>query len=217
MITLPFQPHCSIMVCGASASGKTMFIVECIKNLEYMFYNDIPTSIHYYYGIHQPLFDTLESEYNVHCHEGVPTAEFINNISGTSGTTVVILDDLMDTVTQNEYLCKLFTEGCHHKKICAFFVTQNLFHAGKYSKTIARNTHYFAFTKSPRNTNIVQTLASQVFAKSKQSKALMHAYRDMCENGGRDVLLLDLHPQSDDKFRIRSRIFSTDVIAYQAC
>lgn len=214
-LTIPFEPHCSMMVCGASASGKTTFVVDCLKHLTGMFVTDIPSRIVYFYGIYQPLFETLENTYNVECIAGAPSAEDIDRIveNNQPNSTLIVLDDLMDIVTQSEHLCKLFTEGCHHKKICTIFLTQNLFCGGKYSRTIARNTHYFAFTKSPRNASSLRTLAAQVFS-GKRRRAVVDAYEDLCDKHENDVLVIDLHPQSDRRFRIRSDIFKPDVTVY---
>lgn len=214
-LTIPFEPHCSIMVCGASASGKTSFVVDCIKHLKGMFATDIPGKIVYFYGVYQPLFETLEVCHNVQCIAGAPSAEDIDSIieSNKPNSTLIVLDDLMDIVTQSEHLCKLFTEGCHHKNICTIFLTQNLYSGGKYCRTIARNTHYFAFTKSPRNASSLRTLATQVFS-GKKRRTVVDAYEDICDKNEHDVLLIDLHPQSNKRFRIRSNIFKPDVTVY---
>lgn len=220
MFTIPFQDHCSIMVCGASGSGKTSFVQQCIERKEDMFTSVQPRRIIYFYGIYQELFDMLASRYGVEFIKGAPSVsdveEYTTDVSqgiDQKGTVLFVLDDLMDVVTREEHLCKLFTEGCHHRKMCTIFLTQNLFSTGKYSRTIARNTHYFVFTKTPRNSNIVEHLSRQVFNKKRQ-KTVSDAYEDVCSRYGQQVLVIDLHPVSEDRFRIRSNIFEHAVIIY---
>lgn len=217
MFTLPFQNYCSIMVCGASGSGKTTFVKQCIENIESLFVSSKVLKIIYFYGIYQPLFEELKTKFNVEFKKGAPSLDDIEEHTSCNThddkTVLFVLDDLMDIVTKEEHLCKLFTEGCHHRKMCTMFLTQNLFACGKYSRTIARNTQYFVFTKTPRNTNIVENLARQVFNK-KRRRIVSDAYEDLCANNNQNVLVVDLHPQSDDMFRIRSNVFEEAVVIY---
>lgn len=185
-----------------------------------MFTNVQPSRIIYFYGIYQKLFDMLAGRYGVEFIKGAPSVtdieEYTADVSQNTdkkGSVLFVLDDLMDIVTREEHLCKLFTEGCHHRKMCTIFLTQNLFSSGKYSRTIARNTHYFVFTKTPRNANIVEHLARQVFNKKRQN-VVSDAYEDVCSRSGQHVLVVDLHPLSEDRFRIRSNIFDYAVTVY---
>lgn len=203
------------MICGASASGKTTFVVDFIKNLQQCFQEEQPQKIYYFYGIYQPLFTLLEKQYGVDTRHGAPTVSDIDEITQQGVTALIILDDLMDVVTNNLHLCKLFTEGCHHRKMCTMFLTQNLFHGGRYARTIARNTHYFVFTKSPRNASTVAQLANQIFDKSNRTTVL-HAYKDICAQDKKNVLLLDLHPHSDERFRIRTDVFSDTPVIFRS-
>ena len=210
-ITIPFADYSSVIVCGASNSGKTSFVVKCIKNLHKMYITP-PVSVHYFYGVHQQLFDDLAKENNtVHFREGAPTQEDIAKISRDGKCHAIVLDDLMDVVANNEYLCRLFTQGCHHKKLCVFFLTQNLFQTAKYNQTISRNAHYFVFTKSPRNLCSLINLTKQVFPG--KSKAIEEAYKDVSRSQDR-IFVLDLHPSSDDRFRMRSAIFDDATLVY---
>ena len=210
MILLPLEKHCSVIVCGASASGKTSFVVQCIRMRHEMFEPPhIPEKVYYFYGVHQPLFDDLEREEGVECIPGAPTVDMINDIAADGKCKMIILDDLMEQVANNHHLCKLFTEGCHHKKLCTFFLTQNLFFNGKHMKTVARNTHYFVFTKSPRNLSTVAALARQVFPT--KSKAILDAYNDATQEPF-GIFMLDLHPHASNKYRVRTDIFGEPLI-----
>lgn len=212
MISVPFQTHCSVIICGASASGKTTFIVECINNKESLFKDCLPKEIHYFYGVYQPLFDTLETSHGVHCHYGPPTEEDIDNICSNGQSNVIILDDLMDQLAKQSMLCTLFTQGCHHRKLCVFFLTQNLYYGGKHQTTICRNAHYYVFTRSPANSKAVHILTSQLFEPEKAKKA-MECYKDIMKHPYA-IMLLDTHPATCDEFPIRTNIFK-DTIFYR--
>lgn len=212
MIAVPFQKHCSVIICGASASGKTNFVVECIKQKENIFNGCIPKEIHYFYGIYQPIFNSLESNYNVKCHYGVPTEADIDLICSNGCSNMIILDDLMDALAKNTILCTLFTQGCHHRKLCVFFITQNLYYGGKRHTTVCRNAQYYVFTRSPANSKAVHILCSQLFEPGKAKKA-MECYKDIMTRPYA-IMLLDTHPATCDEFPIRTDIFK-DTIFYK--
>ena len=213
-ITIPFEDFCSVMVCGASNSGKTTFVFECIKNFQRMFKTTPPVSTHYFYGIHQDLFDKPEftHKFNVYFHKGAPTESDINKISSDGKCHAIILDDLMEEVANNAHLCRLFTQGCHHKRLCVFFITQNMFQKAKFTQTISKNVQYFVFTKSPRNLCSLLNLCKQVFRG--KGHAVEEAYKDVVRNNKQPIFVLDLHPSSDERFHMRTNIFETATIAY---
>ena len=211
-ITIPFEKCSSVIICGASASGKTHFITECIRRKNDLYEPKYtPKHVYYFYGVHQPIFDELERE-GVHMFQGCPSPEQIQEISQNGDINMIVLDDLMDKVVNNDHLSKLFTEGCHHLNLCTFFLTQHLFYSGKYTKTIARNTHYFLFTKSPRNLSTILSLTKQVFPG--KTKAISDVYNDV-SNTPFGILLMDLHPNTPSRFRLRSNIFNEDTTVYE--
>lgn len=209
MIAVPFERHSSVIVCGCSQSGKTTFVYDCIKNKERLFDGGPPDNIHYFYGIFQPLFNLLESQHGVICHYGPPTEDDLDEITKHGTTNMIIIDDLMDQMSQNNTLCKLFTQGCHHKKMCTFFLTQNLYFGGKYQTTVNRNTHYYVFTRSPANLKTVDILSRQLF--SNNSKQVVACYKDIMKDP-RGIMVIDVHPKTVDDYRIRSNIFGDTII-----
>lgn len=203
----------SVIVVGGSGSGKTTFVINCIKNLDRVYENP-PVSVHYYYGIFQPIFDELENNRSLQCkvylQQGPPSEEDIAAITSDGQIHMIVLDDQL-FAGNNADICRLFTETSHHSKVNVWLLLQNLFMNQKYSTTISRNAHYFVFTKSPRNTSTVMNLAKQVFPGKNQ--ALMEAYEDiMKEPYG--IMVLDLHPKTDSKYRISSSILDQEPAIY---
>lgn len=209
MIAVPFEKHCSVIICGASASGKTTFMVECIKNKSKLFKDVVPAQIYYFYGVHQPLYDRLEKDFNVVCHQGAPSQSDVDRITANGKSNMIILDDLMDDVASQPTLSRLFTQGCHHRQVSVFFLTQNLYFGGKHQTTICRNAHYYVFTRSPANTKAVSILAAQLFPG--QTRAVMSAYKDIMSTPYA-IMLLDSHPNTPEDMRIRTEIFGDTVI-----
>jgi hypothetical protein len=58
--------------------------------------------------------------------------------------------------------------------------------------------------KSPRDQTVISTLARQMYPGNGQY--LIEAYKD-ATNKPYTYLLIDLHPQTDDKYRLRAKNF----------
>lgn len=210
-IAVPFENNCSVIICGSSGSGKTTFVAECIKHKSRIFKHVVPEEIHYFYGIYQPLFNDLERNYGVNLHYGLPTEDIIESITSTCKRgTMIIVDDLMEQVAQEPTVCRLFTQGCHHRNLSTFFLTQNLYFGGKYSTTLSRNAHYYVFTKSPGNNKAISILANQLFAP--HSRKVVECYHDAVGKDLNNVFVMDVHPRTTDTHRLRSNIFGDTVV-----
>jgi hypothetical protein len=61
---------------------------------------------------------------------------------------LIILDDLMDETDQR--VASLFTKKSHHRNISVMYIVPNLFHRGKYHRTISLNAHYMVVFKNHR-------------------------------------------------------------------
>ena len=66
------------------------------------------------------------------------------------------------------------------------------------------NAHYIVLFKNPRNAMQVSTLARQMYPG--QNKFLVEAFRNATEKPF-GYLLLDLKPDTDEKYRIRTNVF----------
>jgi hypothetical protein len=69
------------------------------------------------------------------------------------------------------------------------------------------NTHYIVLFKNPRNAGQVSTLARQMHRG--KSKFVVEAYEDATKEPY-GYLLIDLKPETDDSYRIRTRVFPDD-------
>jgi len=66
------------------------------------------------------------------------------------------------------------------------------------------NAHYIVIFKNPRDALQVATLARQMYPG--QSKFLVEAFKNASEKPF-GYLLLDLKPDTDEKYRVRTNIF----------
>jgi hypothetical protein len=69
------------------------------------------------------------------------------------------------------------------------------------------NTHHIVLFKNPRDAGQVSTLARRMYPGKR--KFVVEAYKDATKELY-GYLLIDLKPETDDSYRIRTRIFSDD-------
>jgi hypothetical protein len=76
---------------------------------------------------------------------------------------------------------------------------------------VSLNAHYIALFENPRDANQVATLARQMYPGN--CKFMLEAYKDATEKSY-GYSLIDLKPDTDEKFRVRTNIFSDDAKQY---
>ena len=112
---------------------------------------------------------------------------------------ILILDDLMEESGNNKRVLDLLTKDSHHRGITALYLTEDLFPPDEYSKTINRNAHYAISFKSPSDKTGIRNLLLQVYPE-KWRRVLKLFLRLTARPFG--YIMLDLHPASDDRFRL---------------
>jgi len=208
---IPFEPCSSMCVTGPTGSGKTQWVYRLLKNLNGMYVNNAPKKTMYCYGVYQDLFEDME-KMGIIMHPGLPSDKTIEEFAdGQHG--LIILDDLMARVVAEKSMELLFTQGCHHKQLSVIFITQNLFAQGKTARTVALNTWYLVLFKNVRDASQIMHLGRQIFPR--RVGALVEAYEDVMKIPY-NYLVVDMSPCSDDRLRLRTRIFpNEDPIIYQ--
>ena len=189
------------VVAGPSSSGKTQFVFRLIRHADRLV-DPPPEKIVYCYGEFQPSF--LEFT-QVEFHKGLPD---VGSFDGRS-RVLLIIDDLMNEADQN--VCNLFTKLSHHRNVSVVFVTQNLFHRNRHVRTMNLNTHYVVLFKNPRDAGQVAIMARQMYPR--KSNFVVEAFRDATREPY-GYLLIDLKPETDDRYRFRTNIFPDDERQY---
>jgi hypothetical protein len=210
----PFPECTSIVVSGATMSGKSFWTFRLLREKDVMF-TAPPEKVLYCYGIYQPLFDIMDRELPfVTFHQGLPTEEQLSQLASPSTCNLVILDDLMDSVMTSLEMEHLFVKGMHHRHVSVLYINQNVYCKGKHSRTINLNTHMYVLMKNPRDVSQLQCLARQAFLG--KSAFLMEAYKDATSKPY-GYLVLDFSPGAEDAYRVRTRVFDgEDTIVYQS-
>ena len=187
------------IISGATGTGKSQWIMKLIKNTDEMIVEK-PKHIMYCYSEINPEILRLKNE-NVEIFHGVPTREQIRE---KPKNLLLILDDLVSEIDP-KYLQDLYTKGSHHWNVSVITVTQNLF-APSHIKTARVNCHYIILMKNPQGLLQIRTLASQLFAGGK-SRYFLEAYKDAVEQQPYGYLMINMKPNTDEKYRLSTNIF----------
>jgi len=191
------------LIAGPSESGKTNLVKNIIFQNQELIYEP-PDNITYCYAEWQSKYDIIKNfNSNIKFIQGLPEISEFN----PSCKNLLILDDLMHLCSEDESILNLFTTASHHKSISVFLMTQNIFPVGKYSRTISLNCNYLILMSNPRDKRQIGDLSRQMYPK--QSKYVIEAFEDavLKEYG---YLFIDLHQQTNDKFRVQSGITSEE-------
>ena len=84
------------------------------------------------YKYWQPSYtEMLKTMREITFHQGMPNDLVQSKYFDPNVPSLIVLDDLMRTVTNDDTAADLFPEGAHHHNISVVFVVQNLFFQGK--------------------------------------------------------------------------------------
>ena len=133
-----WQAPFTCVISGPTGSGKSVFVQRLLKHAKTVIFPS-PERILYCYGVYQELFSKFEG---VDFNEGLPSLE---EFQGNKHSLVVI-DDLMHET--NDVVTKLFTRVSHHTNTSLIYITQNIFHPSKETRTITLNVQYMIFFKN---------------------------------------------------------------------
>jgi hypothetical protein len=205
-MSLPFNFPSTIGVFGPSQVGKTTFVLKLINNAEDMFTKK-PTRVLYCYSVWQTGYEKLKALSYVTMHQGVPTRAKMEEVTYDRKPTLLVLDDLMAKIIKDPDVQHYVTVMSHHNNIGIVLLMQSIFPQGKCARTISLNCHYMVLFNNRRDLNQIKVLGRQImpgrtdFFNDSYGKATALPY---------GYLLVDIHPNSDPRFELRTRIFPQD-------
>ena len=86
-------------------------------------------------------------------------------------------------------------------------ICQDLFPPGKYAKTISRNAHYLFVFKNPRDQSGFRAFTLQAFPD--RWRDVLRVF-EKCTQRPYGYIMRDLHPASDDRYRLFSCVTQSD-------
>ena len=194
-----FKHPFTCTIAGPTQSGKTWLIKKILAYNSSLFDNS-PQNILYCYSTWQKSFESFgDIMPKIQFIKGIPDIDEID----ISLVNLIILDDLMKECEEDPSIQKLFTIDSHHKNISVFFITQNIFSRGKFTRTLNLNSHYLILFNNPRDKLQINTLARQMFPG--KVNFFMEAYEDACSKP-HGYLLIDLKQSTESRNRIQTGI-----------
>lgn len=186
-------------VAGPTQSGKTWLLKKILlQNI--LLFDKPPDNIIYCYSVWQNNYESFyEITPKIKFNQGLPDIDDLNSIENN----LIILDDLMRECEEDKSIQKLFTIDSHHRNISVFFITQNIFSKGKFTRTLNLNSHYLILFNNPRDKLQINVLARQMFPN--KVNFLMEAYDDAASKP-HGYLFIDLKQSTENRNRIQSGI-----------
>ena len=156
----------SLLLRGPTKCGETTWIVELSKPHEELC-SHTPKKLIWIYGVEQPdLFETIRKIWFPRQCEfinGFPE-DLLTRLEQTSDPgSLCIFDDVMNEVSSNSMVSKLFTHGRSHLGCSFVLMLQNIFPKGTQSTTISINAQYQVLFRNPRDSLQISIFARQLF------------------------------------------------------
>ena len=210
---LKFQSPSTITLISPSSGGKTSFVKKLLQ-AEGMFTKKISNILYCYGSAWQPIFDEmLKSIPNIGFKDGFPDDSDLNSLTSQKLHSCLILDDLATQINSNRKAEELWTVQSHHLNMTVIYLAHNLFQKSPWARTISLNTKYFILFANKRDSLSIQNFARQVYPNS--VAFFMASYQSAVKSHW-GYLVVDLHGMSEDKFRLRTKIFpNEDTIVFQ--
>ena len=203
-----FQHPINCIVFGSSQAGKSSWAKLLIEYAAELF-DPVPQEFWWCYTQDQAGYKWLKENPAVRMIEGLPSADEIKATSDIP--KLVIMDDLLQSLegrsgdggVSASAVVNLFINISHHHNASMVFLTQSLFFSGSL-RVVRLNSHLLVLLKNPSDQSQISSLAKQIFPGN--SKHLLDAYKDATrENYG--YLVVDLFPKTDERLRLRTKIF----------
>ena len=202
MLQAPF----TMIVSGATCTGKTYFVSKLMENLSDLFgkeFDEIVIS----YGVFQPIYKTMTQQNSkIKLVDGLPN-DIYESLSEHEGNKLLIIDDQMLDLAADKRLAKLFTV-MRHRNLSTIFLVQNFYFRSQFMTTISRNAQYVVLFPNPRDKTVVATISRQMHPETPHFVADAFSQATSKKFG---YLFIDLTAGCDDKLRLRSSIFPNEI------
>ena len=214
-----FRHPFTMIVSGSTGSGKTVWVMRLISNLNSVIENGensgalaIDTILYCYGALNSNVMELKRREsltagkasIKILTYSGVPNEELIRKEAEPRRRLLLVLDDLMVSA-KSAFLDTLFTLGSHNWGVSVVLVTQHLF--SKELRIARNNAHYIVLLRNPAGALQIRNIAHQLFPG--KNGHFMEAYTDATARPY-SYLLIDMHPNTDQDMRLRSCIFPSE-------
>lgn len=201
IMAFTLRENSTFVVAGGTSSGKTTFVRKLLSERKDIFRQEF-TSIVWYYSIYQNWFSEMPE---IDFREGFPDPN-----ENTPGACIII-DDQQSSMTRamRKQLVFMFTVHGHHAGYFLIYLVQSLFDNTDEMRTICKNSHYYAFMRSPRMEGTIVKFAEQNFPR--KTVFLLDAYEKATTGKPYSYLMVNLHPaEADDRLKVLTRVLRSE-------
>ena len=214
---LPPAPFSAIL-CGASMTGKSTFLLKLLKAWPNIYPNDPIRKIVLIHKFgNQPVYSEMQQLFG---EKLLMTSDFNEDTfeeekvgNPKDGMLICILDDVLHEVSSNPLLTHLVIGGVHHLNICTFIVGHNLYASRHVNwMTVARNVTCLILFQMPRDMTVFSTLNRQLYPGSRGKNYVAEAFKmaskdQMKYNDNKfTYLIVDCSVDCPNKYRLRTGI-----------
>ena len=178
----------------------------------------MPKKLIWIYGVEQPeLLKTIKEIWAPHqCEfiEGFPEDLMSRLEKSDDRGSLCIFDDVMNEVSSNATISKLFTRGRSHLGCSLVLMLQNIFPKGSQSRTISINAQYQVLFRNPRDSLQISILARQLCPLNRKSFLEIYKRATHCAHG---YLFCCFTQSCPDEIRYRTNVSPNEYpsIVYQ--
>ena len=193
-----FSTPARILVAGYSNSGKTQLTQKIIEGYHENFHTIL------YCGVDKhPLERHPEMRHKFRISREILNPFDYTDCGINKQGLLFILDDCFIEASDNKFVTQAFTAG-RHSNISVIFITQNIFHSGKFSRSISLNCSHFVLMRN-RDMGQIEVLGRQLFGRKKASD-FADIYKRALSYNKYGYLLVDLAPNTPEELQLRTNI-----------
>jgi hypothetical protein len=189
----------SMGVYASRLSGKTVFVKNLLLNQQRLIFPPFKKVLWVYKVRQDELFkELMGGSYAIDFTDDLPNFDEM----GKQENLLIVIDDFMAEASNSSQVQSLFTRG-RHLGLSVIYLSQNLFHRGKYARDLSLNMDYIVLFKNVRDASQIVNLAKQMFPS--RTKFLTTSFYDATKEVY-GHLFLDFKPNGEDNLRVRGNI-----------
>jgi hypothetical protein len=197
----------SMGVFASRLSGKSVFVKNLLLEQHRLISPPFVKVKWVYKSYQDELFkELMDKKFEIEFLDDLPNFDEM----GRQENTLIIIDDFMSEASNSSQVQSLFTRG-RHLGLSVIYLSQNLFHRGKYSRDLSLNMDYIVLFKNVRDATQIGHLARQMYPNN--PKFLTSAYHDATKEPY-GHLFLDFKPNGEGSLRVRGNILNEIQVVY---
>jgi hypothetical protein len=191
-----------MIISGASGSGKTVLVLEILKDLNVVYEVGIERV---YFCTCTPIIGDIQCPVPVTIHEGLPTSDM-----WSEPNSLIIIDDQQDALSDQKQSVAMASRIAHHYKTTFIYILQSIFWGQGSSDVIRQlylNSQYVIILSCRRGIQQVKRFIQYMFPST--WRKVLAGYEEVMSKAFSHVLF-DFHPKTKPEFIMRTGILANE-------